>query len=186
MNLNRVRVKEAMDIKGIATYAELAALLGITKNRMSVMLSDTYSPIKARVRDLCALLQISPTELLELETVPQSVSQTEQNNPTPASVTAIELFAGAGGLALGLEKAGIDTVAYVEIDKFCCETLKKNRPHWNVIGSDISGVDFTKYKHKVDIVTGGFPCQAFSYAGKKNGVQGHERNIVPRVCALRK
>jgi DNA (cytosine-5)-methyltransferase 1 len=85
------------------------------------------------------------------------------------AVTAIELFAGAGGLALGLEQAGIDTIEYVEIDKYCCKTLRRNRPHWNVVNADISKVDFTKYRGLVDIVTGGFPCQAFSYAGKKLG-----------------
>jgi DNA (cytosine-5)-methyltransferase 1 len=165
MKLNRVRVKEAMGIHGITTYTELAALLGITKNQMSVMLSDTYSPIKARVEDLCTLLRISPAELLASEITPQI----RHDDPVPTSVTAIELFAGAGGLALGLEKAGINTIAHVEIDKSCCETLKKNRPQWNVISSDISEVDFTKYRYRVDIVTGGFPCQAFSYAGKKMG-----------------
>ena len=86
-------------------------------------------------------------------------------------IRAIELFAGAGGLALGLEKAGIETVAHVEIDKACCETLRKNRPNWNVINADIHGVDFTPYKGTVDIVTGGFPCQAFSHAGKRLGFE---------------
>ena len=86
-------------------------------------------------------------------------------------VTAIELFAGAGGLALGLEQAGIKTLAYVEIDKACCETLRYNRPQWNVICQDIHNVDFTPYENQVDIVTGGFPCQAFSYAGKKLGFE---------------
>lgn len=81
-------------------------------------------------------------------------------------VTAIELFAGAGGLALGLEKAGIKTVEHVEFDKACCETLRTNRPNWNVICDDIHNVDFTQFRDKVDIVTGGFPCQAFSFAGK--------------------
>lgn len=84
------------------------------------------------------------------------------------NITAIELFAGAGGLALGLEQAGINALAYVEYDKNCCETLKCNRPKWNVICTDVSNVDFTKYRG-VDIVSGGFPCQAFSYAGKKLG-----------------
>lgn len=84
-------------------------------------------------------------------------------------ITAIELFAGAGGLALGLEEAGIKTLAHVEYDKDCCNTLRTNRPNWNVIEKDIHNVDFTKYKGKIDIVTGGFPCQAFSYAGKNLG-----------------
>jgi DNA (cytosine-5)-methyltransferase 1 len=83
--------------------------------------------------------------------------------------TAIELFAGAGGLAIGLEQAGIKCVALNEIDHWAAETLRANRPKWNVIEDDIKNVSFKHFKHKVDIVTGGFPCQAFSYAGKKLG-----------------
>jgi len=83
----------------------------------------------------------------------------------------LELFAGAGGLAIGLEKAGIKCAALNEIDKWACQTLRENRPNWNVLEGDIRDFDFGKYKNEVDIVTGGFPCQAFSYAGKKLGLQ---------------
>jgi len=83
----------------------------------------------------------------------------------------LELFAGAGGLAVGLEKAGIKCVALNEIDKWACQTLRENRPKWNVLEGDIKSFDFTTYNNQVDIVTGGFPCQAFSYAGKKLGLQ---------------
>lgn len=82
----------------------------------------------------------------------------------------LELFAGAGGLAVGLEKAGLKCVALNEIDKFACNTLRMNRPHWNVLEGDIKDFDFSEYKDKVNVVTGGFPCQAFSYAGKKLGL----------------
>lgn len=84
--------------------------------------------------------------------------------------SVIELFAGAGGLAVGLEKAGLKCVALNEIDKWACQTLRKNRPKWNVLEGDIKNFDFTKFQNSVDIVTGGFPCQAFSYAGKKLGL----------------
>jgi DNA (cytosine-5)-methyltransferase 1 len=82
----------------------------------------------------------------------------------------IELFAGAGGLAVGLEKAGLKCAALNEIDKWACETLRKNRPGWNVLEGDVKNFSFHEYKDKVDVVTGGFPCQAFSYAGKKLGL----------------
>jgi len=84
--------------------------------------------------------------------------------------TVLELFAGAGGLAVGMEKAGLKCVALNEIDKWACNTLRKNRPNWNVLEGDIKSFSFTEYENKVDIVTGGFPCQAFSYAGKKLGL----------------
>ncbi|HOZ95321.1 MAG TPA: DNA (cytosine-5-)-methyltransferase [Niabella sp.] len=84
--------------------------------------------------------------------------------------SVLELFAGAGGLAVGLEKAGLKCVALNEIDKWACQTLRKNRPHWNVLEGDVKNFDFKVYHNKVDVVTGGFPCQAFSYAGKKLGL----------------
>ncbi|WP_038369396.1 DNA (cytosine-5-)-methyltransferase [Brackiella oedipodis] len=85
--------------------------------------------------------------------------------------TVLELFAGAGGMALGLEKAGLDAVMLNEIDHHACNTLRRNRPQWNVVENDISKVDFSEYKDAVDVLAGGFPCQAFSYAGKKLGFE---------------
>ncbi len=84
---------------------------------------------------------------------------------------SIELFAGAGGLALGFEKAGVKHILLNEIDKHACATLRKNRPNWNVVEGAIEDLDFSQYYNKIDIVTGGFPCQAFSYAGKKLGFE---------------
>lgn len=82
----------------------------------------------------------------------------------------IELFAGAGGLAIGLEKAGLNCMVLNEIDRYACQTLRKNRPSWNVLEGDIKNFPFSEYYHQADVVTGGFPCQAFSYAGKKLGL----------------
>jgi DNA (cytosine-5)-methyltransferase 1 len=83
---------------------------------------------------------------------------------------SIELFAGAGGLAIGLEQAGIKCLTLNELDHWACETLRKNRTDWKVIEDDVKNVSFAHLKGQVDIVTGGFPCQAFSYAGKKLGL----------------
>jgi DNA (cytosine-5)-methyltransferase 1 len=102
----------------------------------------------------------------------------DQNEVVPISnyvkaeneYTVLELFAGAGGLAVGMEQAGIECIALNEIDKFACQTLRKNRPHWKVLEGDIRDIDFSEYHNKADVVTGGFPCQAFSYAGKKLGL----------------
>lgn len=85
--------------------------------------------------------------------------------------TAIELFAGGGGLALGMHKAGFKHILLNEFDHSACETLRHNRPDWNVVEGDIHSVDFTPYAGKVDFLSGGFPCQAFSYAGEKRGFE---------------
>lgn len=82
---------------------------------------------------------------------------------------SIELFAGGGGLALGMSKAGFKHVLLNEFDHNACETLRFNHPEWNVVEGDVCDVDFTKWNGIVDFVSGGFPCQAFSYAGKGGG-----------------
>lgn len=88
--------------------------------------------------------------------------------------TVLETFAGAGGLALGFEKSGLSCVGAIEIDKNAAQTLRENRPHWNVVEEDISKVvseginNFVKVAN-LDILSGGYPCQAFSYAGKREG-----------------
>ncbi|MCR5748158.1 MAG: DNA cytosine methyltransferase [Lachnospiraceae bacterium] len=92
--------------------------------------------------------------------------------------TTIELFAGAGGLALGVEEAGFNTIGLIEFDRDACDTLKKNRPDWRVICDDIANISkldledfFGIKKGKLDLLSGGAPCQAFSYAGKRLGLE---------------
>lgn len=84
--------------------------------------------------------------------------------------TSVELFAGAGGLALGMHLAGFRHVLLNEVDAMACKTLRRNHPEWNVLEGDIHQIDFTPLRGKVDFLSGGFPCQAFSYAGKKGGL----------------
>lgn len=84
--------------------------------------------------------------------------------------TSVELFAGAGGLALGMHMAGFRHVLLNEIDSMACQTLRRNHPEWNVLEGDIHNIDFMPLYGKVDFLSGGFPCQAFSYAGKKGGL----------------
>ena len=170
MHINKVKVKEAMDRKGIWTQTDLAGMMSITKNQLSTILAESYLPLKANVEKLCSVLEVKPEEILDNDRK-KPIAEYVSCDCEPCCITGIELFAGAGGLALGLEKAGIHTLLYVEIDKFCCETLKVNRPSWNVLCEDIHKVDFTPYRGKIDIVSGGFPCQAFSFAGKKLGFE---------------
>ncbi|RLA66667.1 MAG: DNA (cytosine-5-)-methyltransferase [Epsilonproteobacteria bacterium] len=84
---------------------------------------------------------------------------------------SIELFAGAGGMALGMERAGLHHLLLNDFDRHATQTLKQNRPQWNVIHGDVAQIDFSPYIGKVDVLTGGFPCQTFSYAGKKMGME---------------
>lgn len=90
----------------------------------------------------------------------------------------IELFAGAGGLALGLEYAGFHSIGLIEIDKDAAETLKINRPQWKIFNEDIAKIsplnleNFFQIKcGELDLLSGGAPCQSFSYAGKRLGLE---------------
>lgn len=92
--------------------------------------------------------------------------------------TSIELFAGAGGLALGLEQAGFEHIGLVEFNQPAAETLKLNRPNWNVLCEDVEQVasrdleqEFGIKKYELDLLSGGAPCQSFSYAGKRLGLE---------------
>ena len=93
-------------------------------------------------------------------------------------IKTIELFAGAGGLALGLERAHFEPIALIEIDKDAAATLKLNRPKWNVLNEDIAKIStfdlekiFNIRLGELDLLSGGAPCQAFSYAGKRLGLE---------------
>ncbi len=90
---------------------------------------------------------------------------------------SIELFAGAGGLALGLEQAGFEHIGLVEFNVPAANTLKINRPMWNVLCEDVEKVasrdlekEFNIKKYELDLLSGGAPCQSFSYAGKRLGL----------------
>lgn len=92
-------------------------------------------------------------------------------------LTSVELCAGAGGQALGLEKAGFGHNALVEIDKHCCATLRHNRPEWNVLEEDVRKFKEVAADYAgIDLLAGGLPCPPFSVAGKQLGPKD-ERNL---------
>lgn len=98
---------------------------------------------------------------------------------------SLEICAGAGGQALGLEKAGFDHIALVEIEPLACETLRINRPKWNVIQCDLRKFEATPYNGQVDLLAGGVPCPPFSIAGKQLG-QLDDRDLFPEALRLAK
>ena len=83
-------------------------------------------------------------------------------------LSSIEICAGAGGQALGLEQAGFEHVSLVEIDSAACQTLRINRSHWNVTEGDLHHYSAEKWQG-VELLAGGVPCPPFSKAGKQLG-----------------
>ena len=97
--------------------------------------------------------------------------------------TSIEICAGAGGQALGLEMAGFSHLALVEIEAIACQTLLHNRPTWNVLHKDVRSFSAAVYFGEVDLFAGGVPCPPFSHAGKQLG-QNDERDLFPEALRL--
>jgi len=95
---------------------------------------------------------------------------------------SLELCAGAGGQASGLETAGFEHSALVELEPSACATLRLNRPHWNVIEGDLRDFDARPYQG-VDLVAGGVPCPPFSKAGKQLGAND-ERDLFPEAIRI--
>jgi DNA (cytosine-5)-methyltransferase 1 len=93
-------------------------------------------------------------------------------------LSVLELCAGAGGQALGLEQADIEHSGLIEIDAHACDTLRLNRPHWKVMQEDLNKFSDASAFRGVDIVAGGLPCPPFSKAGKQLG-ENDERNLFP-------
>lgn len=97
-------------------------------------------------------------------------------------MTSVEICAGAGGQSLGLERAGFDHEALVEVDDACCATLRFNRPDWNVLHGDVTRFDGRPYRG-IDLLAGGVPCPPFSVAGKQLGAKD-ERDLFPEAVRL--
>lgn len=97
-------------------------------------------------------------------------------------LSSLEICAGAGGQALGLEGAGFSHQALVEIEKHACATLKMNRPEWNIIEGDLRDFNASNFKG-IDLLAGGVPCPPFSKAGKQLGAND-ERNLFPEAIRI--
>jgi DNA (cytosine-5)-methyltransferase 1 len=96
--------------------------------------------------------------------------------------SSLEICAGAGGQGLGLEMAGFDHAALVEIEPAACATLRLNRPAWNVLEEDLRLVSGPPFKG-IDLLAGGVPCPPFSKAGKQLGAKD-ERDLFPEAIRL--
>lgn len=148
---------------------DLKDLAGISFNVLARM--GKCEPVSIEsIEKICAVLNCNIEDVIRFVPEPEQIS-----NAVPRS---IELFAGAGGLALGLEKAGFHSLGLIEVDTHASKTLKLNRPDWNVIQDDIANISslnletfFHIKKGELDLLSGGAPCQAFSYAGKRLGLE---------------
>lgn len=160
---------KSINRKDIISAVNLANLLGVSRSTMQKWeASKKFIPhIDLEGNKFFYIDElIEVPEILEMK---NSKWDEELGVKPLRNYSSVELFAGAGGLALGMEMAGFNHVLLNEFNKDACLTLKKNRPNWNVVYGDISNIDFSFLRDKIDFISGGFPCQAFSYAGKQEG-----------------
>ena len=141
-----------------------AKSINATQAQVSDWLSGKSKPNYENLRSIVINFSIDANKLLNVDT--------HKN-----AFTHVELFAGAGGLALGLEQAGFSNLLSNDFDKDSCNTLKTNRPDWNIICDSVENLaeqDLLKMLNikegELDLLSGGYPCQSFSYAGKRLGL----------------
>ncbi len=151
------------------TKTELREAAGVSFNVLAKMKKKETISMESMGK-ICTVLDCNVGDVMDF------VIENKNNNRQ--KYKTIELFAGAGGLALGIEKAGFDTIGLIEYDKSAADTLKKNRPNWRVINEDIQEISsldlenfFNLKKGELDLLSGGAPCQSFSYAGKRLGLE---------------
>ncbi len=154
------------------SLAQVADILSLSKSTIHKW--ENNKKLVPRLNPTTGEKEYSSAQIMQFEQA-KAMFNSDWDNELKISplkkYNCIELFAGAGGLAIGLEKAGLHTKMLNEIDRYACATLKQNRPDWNVIEGDISDIDFSQYLGQIDVLSGGFPCQAFSYAGNKLGLE---------------
>lgn len=153
------------------TTSNLADILGVSFRTVDSWINSGKFRVETDVEGRAGFSYQQLMGIPEIDDMVNSNWEDELNVKPLRQYTSIELFAGGGGLALGMEKAGFHHVMLNEFDHAACQTLKTNRPGWNVIEGDVHDIDFTPYRGKVDFLSGGFPCQAFSYAGEKRGFE---------------
>ena len=157
-------------MSNLFSVSEAAVKIGVSSD--TIRRWDKKGLIKARRSELNYRL----FDIDEIKRLHNKVSGDHESNnykilksSRKTKYTTVELFAGCGGTAIGFENAGLNHVLLNEWDKNAVETLRRNKPTWHVLGGDIAAIDFRGVK--ADIVQGGFPCQAFSFAGKKMGFE---------------
>jgi DNA (cytosine-5)-methyltransferase 1 len=169
--------------------SELCELLGIAEAQRRQYESGAKKPSPREIQILKGMaLRIASKDAIIPDDSSRKVREIKLKSASRSKrknlLTSLELCAGAGGAALGLEYAGFDPVALIEIDRHACATLRKNRPYWNVIQADMRRYDASYWKAEgVDLLSGGLPCPPFSIAGKQLG-SDDERDMFPSMLRI--
>ncbi|MBQ9418568.1 MAG: DNA (cytosine-5-)-methyltransferase [Bacteroidales bacterium] len=148
-----------------------ADIMGVSKRTLNTWKANGKYKYYQDIDGIGYFLMHELIDVPEIKEMAESSWDIEMQIKPLRPYTSIELFAGAGGLALGMDMAGFNHVMLNKWNADACQTLRYNKPDWNVVEGDIHNISFSHYQNKVDLLTGGFPCQAFSYAGNKGGFE---------------
>lgn len=160
-----------MNLKDTISLNNFSDLLGVSRATVEAWVrSGKYRATEDENGKLCFRIS-DVANAPEVSAMLHTQWEVEKSTTPLRTYTSVELFAGGGGLALGMEKAGFKHILLNEFNHDACQTLRNNRPQWNVVEGDVHEIDFTPLYGKVDFLSGGFPCQAFSYAGKRLGFE---------------
>jgi DNA (cytosine-5)-methyltransferase 1 len=153
--------------------------------------NDTESNITINITEQMDVSKISKLELLEKSKEPLMEIDSKQNitisndpKTNNKKYTFIEVCAGGGGLSAGLIKAGFTPILLNDNNNDCCKTLKKNHPDVNVVCKSMDKIDYTQFINKVDLLTGGVPCQSFSQAGLRKGLDDPRGNLMIKFIEI--
>ena len=167
---------------------EVPELLGITSTQVSAYANCDLRPSPREIAILKgeALGRLHKDANIKVDSASKIIQRDEQRmskRGKNSGLVSLELCAGAGGAALGLEHAGFEPAALIEIDRHACATLRRNRPYWNVIQADMRRFDATYWNGAIDLLSGGLPCPPFSLAGKQLG-SDDERDMFPSMLRI--
>ncbi len=115
---------------------------------------------------------------------PQNIIMSNDTKSENTGYCFIEVCAGGGGLSAGLIKSGFTPILLNDNNSDCCKTLKHNHPGANVVCGSMDTIDFSKYANKIDLLTGGVPCQSFSQAGLRKGLNDPRGDLMIKFIEI--
>jgi DNA (cytosine-5)-methyltransferase 1 len=173
------------------TLDEVQEVLKVSRERVAAYEAGALNPSTREVHVLRGLsfgvaANSASNESAARAIIPEPRVDPQMTRPlkkrSSRTFKSLELCAGGGGAAIGLEQAGFEPVALMDNDRHACATLRNNRPYWNVIEADIRRFD-AKYWRGVDLLSGGLPCPPFSIAGKQLGADD-DRDLFPAMLGI--
>jgi len=193
-------IDKAIDEKMIALNIKLN--INNTESNIKIEMTEELDVSKMSKLELlkkCEELEITrcssknKAQLIDLINAKQQIlncklkTEIEPNNVicnSSPKYTFIEVCAGGGGLSAGLIKSGFTPILLNDNNNDCCKTLKHNHPHANIVCGSMDKINYSQYVNKVDLLTGGVPCQSFSQAGLRKGLDDPRGNLMIKFIEI--